>query len=73
MSILSFLSLTLNSVSRAGPPGGGQVVQQADIQNRPSGARGGRISAGRAGTPRAVHQVCSDGEEDGRHEESVQG
>ncbi|XP_077420880.1 signal recognition particle subunit SRP54 isoform X1 [Vanacampus margaritifer] len=57
---------------RVGQQGRRQTVQQADQPNPARGSRGGRGHPGRPRTSHPVHQVCSDGQEDGRHQRPVQ-
>ena len=57
---------------RAGLSGGREAVHAPDgagVEGRP---RGGRVDPRRPGAADAVHEVRSDGEEDGRHQGAVQ-
>lgn len=53
--------------------GRGEVVYQADRSHPESGPWGRGVNQGGERAPSPVQEVCSDGEENGRHQRTFQG
>ena len=72
LSLSLSLSLSHTHTHRTGPPSRSKAVQTAAREDNQSGQRLGNQPERSARATDPVHQVCSDGEEDGRNKGTLQ-